>query len=233
MVKGAKEMQIDRVRCLFEQSGTFKDEFAKFGIIAYDYDIRNDFKKTDYQVNLFKQIALAYSGQPSIFDKFSSEDLLFAFFPCVRFSKLFVMSLNCTANEQSKWSVEKKVAYSMAKMDEVNEYYRLISELVIVCFRKGLRLIIENPYSSNHFLTRYFPIKPSIIDMDRTLFGDDFKKPTQYWFVNCVPENNLNFGFCLDYQAAKKKVLDLPTVERSMISPTYAYNFIRDFIITQ
>lgn len=42
--------------CLFEQSGTFKNEFKKLGIDAYDYDILNDYGETDYQVDLYKEI---------------------------------------------------------------------------------------------------------------------------------------------------------------------------------
>ena len=34
------------VYCLFEQSGTFKNEFLKLGINAYDYDIQNNFGQT-------------------------------------------------------------------------------------------------------------------------------------------------------------------------------------------
>lgn len=48
--------------CLFEQSGTFKNEFRKLGIEAYDYDILNDFGQTDYKINLFKEIEKAYEG---------------------------------------------------------------------------------------------------------------------------------------------------------------------------
>ena len=44
------------VHCLFEQSGTFKNEFKKLGIEAYDYDILNDFGETDYVVDLFEHI---------------------------------------------------------------------------------------------------------------------------------------------------------------------------------
>lgn len=44
---------------LFEQSGTFKKEFKKLGIEAYDYDILNDFNETDYQIDLFKEIEIA------------------------------------------------------------------------------------------------------------------------------------------------------------------------------
>lgn len=44
------------VHCLFEQSGTFKNAFKKYGIEAYDYDIQNEFNETDYVTDLFKEI---------------------------------------------------------------------------------------------------------------------------------------------------------------------------------
>lgn len=45
-----------KAHCLFEQSGTFKNEFKKLGIEAYDYDIENLYGETDYQVDLFEEI---------------------------------------------------------------------------------------------------------------------------------------------------------------------------------
>lgn len=42
--------------CLFEQSGTFKNEFKKLGVEAYDYDILNDYGETDYIIDLFNEI---------------------------------------------------------------------------------------------------------------------------------------------------------------------------------
>lgn len=48
--------------CLFEQSGTFKNEFKKLGIEAYDYDVLNDFGETDYQIDLFAEIEKASGG---------------------------------------------------------------------------------------------------------------------------------------------------------------------------
>ena len=45
-----------KVYCLFEQSGTFRDQFRNLGYEAYDYDIDNQFGKTDYQINLFQEI---------------------------------------------------------------------------------------------------------------------------------------------------------------------------------
>ena len=42
--------------CLFEQSGTFKNEFRKLGYEAYDYDIQNAFGQTDCVIDLFSEI---------------------------------------------------------------------------------------------------------------------------------------------------------------------------------
>lgn len=49
--------------CLFEQSGTFKNEFKKLGIEAYDYDILNEYGQTDYQLDLFAEIVGGVRGQ--------------------------------------------------------------------------------------------------------------------------------------------------------------------------
>ena len=48
------------IHCLFEQSGTFKNEFKKLGYKAKDYDILNDFGETDNIIDLFKEIENAY-----------------------------------------------------------------------------------------------------------------------------------------------------------------------------
>ena len=45
-----------KAHCLFEQSGTFKNEFKKLGIEAFDYDILNEYGETDYQIDLFGEI---------------------------------------------------------------------------------------------------------------------------------------------------------------------------------
>lgn len=63
-------VHINRVHCLFEQSGTFKNEFIKLGIPAEDYDIQNNFGETDNVIDIFAEIVKAYNYEPSIFDKF-------------------------------------------------------------------------------------------------------------------------------------------------------------------
>ena len=38
----------DKVWCLFEQSGAFKNKFKELGYDAVDVDIQNNFNETDY-----------------------------------------------------------------------------------------------------------------------------------------------------------------------------------------
>lgn len=72
--------KINRIHCLFEQSGTFKNEFKKLGYEAFNYDILNDFGMTDFQIDLFEEIENYYDGNFSIFDIFTADDIIFAFF---------------------------------------------------------------------------------------------------------------------------------------------------------
>ena len=55
-----RDIQINKVHCFFEQSGTFKNEFIKLGIPAEDYDIQNNFNQTDHVIDLFAEIEKAY-----------------------------------------------------------------------------------------------------------------------------------------------------------------------------
>lgn len=47
------------IYCLFEQSGTFKNEFLKLNIAAKDIDISNSFNETDIICDLFTAINAA------------------------------------------------------------------------------------------------------------------------------------------------------------------------------
>ena len=109
--------------------------------------------------------------------------------------------------------------------------YGLISKMVIVCLRKKLKLIIENPYSKEHYLYRYWCIKPKVIDFDRRERGDYYTKPTQYWFINCEPKNNLIFECIMIPE--KKWVNNENKVTRSLLSPIYANRFLREFVLEE
>lgn len=229
-------MKIRKVHCLFEQSGTFKNEFKKLGIDAEDYDILNDFGETDHIVDLFGQIRGGYCGKPSIFDTFSKDDLIVAFFPCTRFEAKIPLGFRGEMAQQKNWDDLKKLKYSMKLHDELHELYELISMMVCVCIEKGLRIIIENPYTQPHYLTTYWCIKPTLIDRDRSLNGDYYKKPTQYWFVNCEPETNFIFEPIENVETyvvdGKRNRDDISKkVERSLMHPQYANRFIRQKII--
>lgn len=218
-----------KVHLFFEQSGTFKNEFKKLGYEAEDYDIFNDFGETDNQIDLFSEIEKAYGGTDSIFDKISPDDLIMAFFPCVRFSKQMILQYKGISGSLRFRSDKDKLLYDLKFHQELNKMYTLITELAIVCLDKGIKLIIENPYSEQHYLTRYWALTPAIIDIDRTKRGDKFIKPTQYWFIGFKPKCNI-VTEPIDY-VKQKRVLDYNKVERSMITPCYARRFIKEFIL--
>ena len=225
-------MEINKVHCLFEQSGTFKNEFLKLGIPAFDYDIKNDFKQTDFVCDLFEQIQKGYCNDVSIFNRMGNDDLIFAFFPCTRFEnqiQLLFRGEQYQDKDKDKIFILKR---NITLHNELNLYYTLISELAIICFKRGLRCIIENPYSTAHYLTRYWCLKPAVIDINRVERGDKFKKPTQYWFINCEPENNF---VCDPIELYPGKIKAINTignkVERSMITSGYAKRFIKEFIL--
>lgn len=218
--------------CFFEQSGTFKNELKKLGYKAYDYDILNDFNETDYIIDLFNEIEHGYLGLNSIFDKITSNDTILAFFPCVRFEDQIQMGFRGTMKQQRSWDYEKKLEYDLKLHKGLSELYELVTKLAIICIRKNIPLIIENPYSTTHYLVKYWAIPYSILDEDRTIRGDFYKKPTQYWFINCEPKNNFIFEA---YKVNEKRIIANThnKVERSMISKDYANRFIREFIIDE
>ena len=230
--------------CLFEQSGTFKNEFKKLGYEAYDYDIQNEFGETNYVIDLFEEINVGYDGKPSIFDNISQDDLMLAFFPCTRFEARVPLLFRGQATQQKSWSDEKKLEYSITLQNELTELYVLLCKLVIIAIRKELNLVIENPYTQPHYLTTYWCLQPTLIDKDRTKNGDYYKKPTQYWFVNFKPHYNLVFE-PITYHGINKKwenrTMDdysktgAKTIKeaRSMIHSQYANRFIRQYLIDE
>lgn len=224
-------MVISKAHCLFEQSGTFKKEFQKLGIAAEDYDILNDFGETDHVIDLFEEITRAYDGVESIFDDILPSDLIVAFFPCTRFEDQALLLFRGQNSRMKGFTQEQKLEYDLKLHSELSLFYEMVTKLAIVCFRRGLKLIIENPYSSQHYLVRYWSLPSNFVDNDRTLRSDKFKKPTQYWFINCKPSYNVIF----EPQTIHKEYRTIEhcsnKVERSMITPEYANRFIREFLL--
>lgn len=224
-------MVISKAHCFFEQSGTFKKEFRKLGIAAEDYDILNDFDETDYVIDLFEEITRAYDGAESVFDDILPSDLIVAFFPCTRFEEQILLNFKGNNYGLKNWTEIQKLEHNLRLHRELSILYEMVTKLAIVCLQRGLKLIIENPYSSQHYLVKYWSLPSTFVDNDRTLRGDKFKKPTQYWFINCKPSYNVIFEPQIIHKEYKTIEFCSNKVERSMITPEYANRFIREFLL--
>ena len=226
-----------RVHCLFEQSGTFKREFIKLGIPAEDYDIQNNFGETDHQIDLFAEIEKAYAGGgTTIFDSITCDDLIMAFFPCIYFETVQQLYFCLAKHDFRRKSKQFQIDYAMDRLDKRTRFHKLLYKLLWVVYDRGLRFVLENPATEPNYLItgQNFPT-PTIIDKNRLMRGDIFKKPTAYWFVNCAP----TYGRTEQFDK-EQKIIDrtkgskgdgLCSEERSMIHPDYARNFICDFIL--
>ena len=228
--------QFDTCHCLFEQSGVFKNAFRALGFQSYDYDISNSFGQTDKVVDLFNEIEKCYSSCSSIFDSFLPGSLLFAFFPCIYFESLQSSYYSLQSNNTLKKSFPEKIDIVVERIKKREYYYTLLFKLLKICHEKNLRLIIENPATQPHYLlyAQNFP-KPTYIDYDRRKSGDYFKKPTAYWFFNVnFLQNNTPFKNNLNLivkSCRPSLTAGSCSIERSIISPEYAYNFICDHLI--
>ena len=225
-----------KVYLTFEQSATFRDEFRKLGYEAYCADIQNNFGKTDFQIDLFAEIQKAYNNEPSWYDRITPDDLIIAFFPCIYFTGSTNPRYYTLENHNYKnLSLKEKFDTILERADNRLMFYKLLYKMCGICKMRNLRLIIENPFSTQHYLHNNFLQEPSIIDKDRTRRGDYFKKPTGYWFFNCEPtygtsyqkpEKTMNIFDCKSASEA-----GLCSEERSLISSDYARNWICDFVL--
>ena len=223
------------VYCMFEQSGVFKNEFKKLGINAIDMDIQNNFNETDNVIDLFAEIEKGYEGKASIFDDITQDDLIIAFFPCIYFCATSQMAFYLTYINYRCLNDAEKIQEILKRSDNRKEYYDRLIKFCAVCMKKGIRLIVENPWSEQTYLKANFIKTPDVVDMNRTLRGDFYKKPTAYFYFNCVP----TYGESYQNDKEQKIIMKsrgagqagLCSEERSMISPDYATNFICDFIL--
>lgn len=225
-----------KVWCLFEQSGVFKNEFKKLGYDAVDVDIQNNFGETDYQIDIFSEIEKAYEGgQESIFDKMTKDDLVMAFFPCIYFCAHSQMHMSFGHTNYRKLSMKEKTDKILERSENREHFFKLAVMMLSVAKQRGIRIIMENPWSEQTFLKANFVMPPTLVDNNRMLRGDYYVKPTAYWYINCEPTHGKSY----QYDKEKKTIINskmgakagLCSEERSMIHPDYARNFICDFIL--
>ena len=223
---------------LFEQSGTFKNVLKEQGFVAYDYDILNNYFQTDFQIDLFQEIETEFENlinkkhNKTIFTNMTAEnDFIIAFFPCTHF---------CDANQLQYrlWNAGKKLDFNnksvvrlLKRNKERARYFDLYLKFCFICSTKKIRTMIENPASSgkNNYLVMFSPIDVSYYEKDRSLFGDNFKKPTNYFAINFDMKEN--FIFYDKNYSLKSIYKDAHCASsRSEITPLYALNFYKRFI---
>ena len=223
------------VHCFFEQSGTFKNEFIKLGIPAKDYDIQNNFGQTDYVMDLFAEIDMAYGGGQSIFDKITQDDLVVAFYPCIYFSAVSQMNLYINAQNNRHLKGRELFETILKRVSNREVFFVRLIKFCAVCVERNIRMVFENPFSEQTYLKANFIKAPDVVDMNRMERGDYFKKPTAYWFWNCEPTQGFTYQNDKEQKVILKTkgsaVAGLCSEDRSMISNDYARNWICDFIL--
>ncbi len=229
-------LPIGKIHCMFEQSGTFKNEWRRLGYEAYDYDIQNEYGETDYVIDLFGEIEKAYDNKPSVFDNINKDDIIFAFFPCIYFSTMSQIYFDMSVINIKHLPKKDKYQKVIERASNRYKFYTLLYKLYAVCDIRGFRLIIENPATTPHYLigTQNF-IKPTFIDKNRSFRGDKFKKPTAYWFLNITKTDGYsivkrkNVLLVMECKGSSKG--GVCSKERSEIHQDYARNFICDFVL--
>ena len=216
-------VNFDKIYCFFEKSGTFKNEFIKKGYKAFDVDIKYT-SNVDYCCDLFSEIIRAYRCETSIFDTITENDLILAFFPCIRFTQRMNPMYKMRRGLDDISMLERNVRF----MDETANLYSVFNKLFIVCARRNLKLVVENPYRADGFLARYFAFEPDYIDFNRCLHGDNFEKPTQFFFYGFKPELNIDF-LCVE-NVIVKRIVNCSTLQRSLITSVYASWFIDNLL---
>lgn len=158
-----------------------------------------------------------------------------AFFPCTRFQENNYLFYKGKAHQMERSSMRRKLTYAIDLHKELDKHYGLITKLSVIAIDRGLRLVIENPYTQPHYLTEFWALEPKIIDKDRRLNGDAYKKPTQYWFIGFEPKQNLVFEPIdhVDTKVIERTKGSNRQKQRSEIHPQYANRFIRQYLIDE
>lgn len=168
-------------------------------------------------------------GGQSVFDKVKEDDLIFAFFPCTKFSAQILLTFWQEGAQHKSLPVITKLERDLKLQEELTYFYNTITKMAIIAYQRNLKMIIENPYGKQHYLTTHWCLKPEIIDLDRRERGDKLKKPTQFFFINIKPKRNEVFEIITPPPSTN--ISGMTQEERSEISPVYANRFIREYLI--
>ena len=134
-----------------------------------------------------------------------------------------------------KKTVREATDLILERTKDREKFYTLAIKMLTIAKERGIRLIMENPWSMQTYLKANFVTPPSLIDNNRRMRGDYFEKPTAYWYINCEPTTGRSYQMPKEKKRLmwekKNPTAGMCSEERSMISPDYARNFICDFIL--
>lgn len=214
-----------RIWNLFEQSGHFKDVEKEMGYDGVDIDCVKT-EHTDYVMDLLVEMDKWENGKKSIFDEIKQDDFVFSFFPCIRFEIQSNMMIQGNRYPDICKSMVDRLDISRER--ERSMWYGYFCLFCKIMLMKGVRCVIENPYQTNHYLVRYCPLKADYFIMDRSKYGDYFKKPTQFWFLNCEPRNGL---VAVDWNNKPiKTICKEHGINRSLISKEFIRVFLGEIV---
>lgn len=216
-----------KVTCLFEQSGTFKHAFERAGHTAIDVDISDKFHETDVICDIFDQLVYV-SDFDFYVDVLFKSDLIIAFFPCTWFSNFntLIWSRKWKNFKYDMFKSEQDITdYINARHKKYNRAVESLMHLIHVCDTFKIPLIIENPVSTE--IIKLLGA-PSYTDNNRTLHGDDFKKPTAFYCYGC----EISDLDIIEKPIDKKVLSENKGINRSLINPVYADNFVKHLNIT-
>ena len=159
-----------------------------------------------------------------------------AFFPCIYFTGSTNPCYYTIQNINYRGlSMKGRFDAILERSDNRQTFYKLLIKMCANAVLRDIRMVVENPWSSLHYLHNNFLKEPDLIDKDRRRRGDYFSKPTGFWFFNCEhtvgesyqkPEKELRV-----WDVAGSGKAGLCSEKRSLLSPDYARNFICDFIL--
>ena len=145
------------------------------------------------------------------------------------------MLISYTHKNYKNLSPRQRIEAILERAANRELYFARLVKMYGIAKERGLKMIIENPWSEQTFLKQNFPESPAVVDKNRLLRGDYYVKPTAYWFINASPTSRTSFqprkagkNIC---QIEPNHMPGICNEERSMISPDYARNFICDFVL--
>lgn len=211
------------VTCLFEQSGTFKHAFERAGHNAIDMDISDKFGETNVICDIFDQLDNTVPNFDFYVDVFVKPDLIIAFFPCTWFSNFntLIWSRKWKNFKYDMFETEQDITdYINARRAKYDRAVRCLFNLIDLCKRFEKPLIIENPVSTE--IIKLLG-KPTYTDNNRSLHGDNYKKPTAYYCYDC----HINPLDIIPREITKNVLAENKGINRSLINPVYADNFVK------